>query len=123
MGRKNSTGFVLWFIIAITAVTLILGGLYFCIEKSTESIDKDKWQNLLVSIEGFALAILLGLYTAIRMDRTEKYRIEDKLTERYAEALRNLYTTEKEKLQLLGIRELYNAYQELDYRVSDDFRN
>ena len=102
---------------------MILGGLYFCIEKSTESIDKDKWQNLLVSIEGFALAIVLGVYTAIRMDKTEKYRIEDKLTESYAEALRNLYTTEKEELQLLGIRELYNVYQELAHRVSIDFRN
>ena len=123
MDRKKSTRFVFWFIIAITAVTLILGGLYFCIEKSTESIDKDKWQNLLVSIEGFALAILLGLYTAIRMERTEKYHIEDKLTERYVEALRNLYNTEKEELQLLGARELYNVYQELKHRVSDDFRN
>ena len=168
--REILNSLVFWFVIFIGVVTFILVRLYINIENCTETdekcistilhiititteyIDKDKWQNLLVSIEGFALAILLGLYTAIRMDRTEKsrkeqeswriednekqdklrrednarqdmLRIEDKLTERYAEALRNLYNTEREDLQLLGARELKNVQQELNHRVSDDFRN
>ncbi len=41
-------------------------------------------------------------------------RREDKQTERYAEALRNLYTTDKKELQLLGVRDLYNVYLEED---------
>ena len=168
------------FFISIGIVTIILTGIYIFIEISSCTIegdqtsiltflytkpdncmDKDKWQGLIIKIEGFALAILLGIYTAIRMDRTEKerkqeevrrkednekqerlrredsqkqerlrkednekqerLRREDKLIELYAEALRNLYTTEKEELQLLGIRELYNTYQELNQKVSPEF--
>ena len=108
------------FIIAIGIVTIILTSIYILIEISN-FIHKDKWQSLIINIEGFALAILLGFYTVIRMDRTERWRKEDKLTELYAEALRNLYTTEKEELQLLGIRELYNTYQEFNQKVSPKF--
>ena len=54
-------------------VTVILIGSYIYIEKFTGYIDKDKWQNLL-SIGSFALVILSGFYTAIRMDRAEETR-------------------------------------------------
>ena len=106
-------------------------------------MNKDKWQGLIINIEGFFVAILLGFYTVIRMDRAERWRREDnekqerlrrkdsqeqekirredKLTELYAEALRNLYTTEKEELQLLGIRELNNTYLELNQKISPEF--
>ena len=130
------------FIIAIGIVTVALTWAYIDIENSNKCLneyqgknsfftclytkpgncmDKDKWQGLIINIEGFFVAILLGFYTVIRMDRTERWRKEDKLTELYAEALRNLYTTEKEELQLLGIRELYNTYQELNQKVSPEF--
>ena len=92
--REILNSLVFWFVIFIGVVTFILVRLYINIENCTETdekcistilhiititteyIDKDKWQNLLVSIEGFALAILLGLYTSIRMERTEKSRKE-----------------------------------------------
>ena len=71
-------------------------------------------QDLLVKSAGFILAISGFIYSAIRISNTEKYRREDQRIERYTEALRNLYTTDKQDLQLLGVRELYNVYLEED---------
>ena len=47
-----------------------------------------------------------------RQERQDKWRREDRQTERYEEARRNLYVTDNQDLQLLGVRELYNLYSE-----------
>ncbi len=119
-----------WLLISIYVIGIIFIAVFYY-QKVINIKSNDKalfdWHDLLFGIAGLWTAIIGFFYSSIRIHRAEKYnekqdaynkkqeqlRREDKLTQRYEEALRNLYTTDKEDLQLLGVRELYNTYKEL----------